>query len=94
MRACAAIIGPTKSSASEIARASSGVGLGKRVAVEFLVHADDIALELGVDRALCAAEVHQREQGEVFLRLVFRDVELLDQARRGIGLAGVAAAGE
>ena len=76
--ACAAIEGPTKSSASRIARASSGVRRGasaEDVAVELLVDADHVAVELGVDRVAAAAEVDEVEQREVLLELLARDVE-------------------
>ena len=68
---CAAIDGPTMSSARWIARASSGVRRGgepEHVAVELLVDADAVALELGVDRVAAAAEVDEVEQREMLLR--------------------------
>ena len=73
----AAIVGPTMSSASRIARASSGVSRGRAedVAVELLVDVDAVAVELGVDRVAAAAEVDEVEQREVILQLVPRDVE-------------------
>ena len=76
MCASAAIIGPTNSSASRIARASSGVSRGasaERVAVELLVDVHLVAVELGVDRVAAAAEVDEVEQREVLLELLVRD---------------------
>ena len=94
----AAIIGPTNSSASRIARASSGVsrgGAAERVAEELLVDVHLVAVQLGVDGVAAAAEVDEVEQRQVLLERLGRDREALDQlARRDHGLALLAARGE
>ena len=57
-------------------------GRAEGLAVELLVDADRVALELRVDRVAAAAEVDEVEQREVLLELLGRDVEALDQLAR------------
>ena len=65
------------------------------VAEQLLVHADRVAVELGVDGVAAAAEVDEVEQREVLLERLERDVETLDQLlRRELGLRVLAAAVE
>ena len=65
------------------------------VAVQLLVDADRVALELGVDRVAAAAEVDEVEQREMLLQLLSRDVEARRQlVRVQLGVAALAAGGE
>ena len=94
----AAIIGPTNSSASRIARASSGVSRGgpRNVSPKSsLSTLHLVAVQLRVDRVAAAAEVHEVQQREMLLERLGRDREALDElARRDHGLALLAARGE
>ena len=97
--ASAAIIGPTYSSASRIARASSGVrrGAARNVSPHSSLSTwTEPSCELRVDRVAAAAEVDEVEQREVLLELVGRDRrEALEQLRRrDLGVALLAARGE
>ncbi len=96
--ASAAISGPTNSSASRIARASSGVSRGAERNVSpksSLSTCDVVAVQLGVDGVAAAAEVDEVEEREVLLELLVRNLEALDEVGgRDDGLALVAAGGE
>ena len=89
--ASAAIIGPTNSSASRIARASSGVSLGgeRNVSPKSSFSTWTCRrLELGVHGVAAAAEVDEVQELEVLLERLGRDVEALDDlGGRDDGLA-------
>ena len=94
--ASAAIIGPTNSSASRIARASSGVrrgGEAERVAVQLLVDVHAVALERGIHRVAAAAEVDEVQQLEVLFELLRRECGSARRSRRRDDGVGRLAAG-
>ena len=89
--------------ADELERKANGARLerrqsrrqAERVAVQLLVDADGVAVELGVDRVATAAEIDEVQELQVLLELLLWNAETLDEFVRGnYRVASLAACGE